>query len=191
MNLELFRLINNLANKNKILDDIMIFFTNYVPYMFMLILVVLFIGGIVKKNSKYQKAAINVFIVTVINLALNFLIGNIFYVNRPFVNNKVNLLLPHVQDASFPSDHATGTMSIALGLGKYNRLIGTILTMLSFVVGFSRIYVGHHYPLDVVGAYIIVFITSNLYSYKIRGIVDKLYDRIVNKAYFFKLKIKR
>lgn len=183
MNLEFFRAINNLANKNRILDDIMIFFTSYVPYIFMLILAVVFIWGIVKKNSKYQKAAINVFILTVINLTLNFLIGSVFYVNRPFVNNKVNLLLPHAQDASFPSDHATGTMSIALGLGKYNKHIGIILTILSFVVGFSRIYVGHHYPLDVVGAYIIVFITSNLYSYKIRGIVDKLYDKIVNKAY--------
>lgn len=182
MNLEIFRLINNLANKNRVLDDIMIFFTNYVPYMFMLIVAFIFILGVARKNSEYQKAAINVFFLAVINLTLNFLIGNIFYVNRPFVNNKVNLILPHVQDASFPSDHAAGTMSIAIGLGKYNRLLGTILTILSFIVGFSRIYVGHHYPLDVVGAYIIVFITSNLYSYKIRGIVDKLYDRIINKA---------
>ncbi len=182
MNLELFRLINNLANKNKILDYSMIFSTKYVPYMFMLILAFVFILGIVKKNSEYKKAAINVIILTVINLFINFLIGSVFYVNRPFVNNKVNLLLPHAKDASFPSDHATGTMSIALGLGKYNRLLGTILTILSFVVGFSRIYVGHHYPLDVIGAYIIVFITSNLYSYKIRGIVDKLYDKIVNNT---------
>ena len=90
--------------------------------------------------------------------------------------------MPHVQDASFPSDHAAGTMSIALGLGKYSKQLGVILTILSFVVGFSRIYVGHHYPLDVAGAYIIVFITSNLYSYKVTGAVDKLYDKIVNKA---------
>ena len=181
MNLELFRLINNLANKNRILDDIMIFFTNYIPYMFMSILVFVFVLGVIKKNSEYQKSAINVFFLTVINLTLNFLIGSVFYVNRPFVNNKVNLLMPHVQDASFPSDHAAGTMSIALGLGKYSKQLGVILTILSFVVGFSRIYVGHHYPLDVLGAYIIVFITSNLYSYKVTGAVDKLYDKIVHK----------
>jgi len=115
------------------------------------------------------------------NLVLSFIIGGIYYVDRPFVNNKVNLLFTHTKDASFPSDHATGTMSIALGLGKHNKLLSIILTILSMIVGFSRVYVGHHYPMDVIGAYVIVFATSYIYNLKLRSKVESLYGLIERK----------
>ncbi|MFL0198014.1 undecaprenyl-diphosphatase [Clostridium sp. WILCCON 0269] len=181
MNMELFRLINNLANKNIVLDKIMIFFSKDVPYIFMAVITIVFILGITKKNCNYRKVAFNTFIITVINLILNFIIGGIYYVDRPFVHNKVNLLLPHAVDASFPSDHATGTMSIALGLTKYNKLFGTMLTVISIIVGFSRVYVGHHYPMDIIGAYIIVFGTSYLYNLKLKSKVENLYEVVEKK----------
>ncbi|WP_297421710.1 phosphatase PAP2 family protein [Clostridium sp.] len=181
MNMELFRVINDLANKSAVLDKIMIFFSEDVPYIFMAIIAIVFILGMVKKNCSYRKAAVDTFIITVINLILGFIIGGVYYVDRPFVHNKVNLLFPHVQDASFPSDHATGTMSIALGLKKYNKILSTILTITSIIVGFSRVYVGHHYPMDVIGAYIMVWTTSYIYNLKLRSKVDYLYELIENK----------
>ncbi|WP_411678973.1 undecaprenyl-diphosphatase [Clostridium thailandense] len=181
MNMELFRLINNLANKNNVLDKIMIFFSKDVPYIFMAVLAIIFILGITRKNCEYRKIAFNTFVITVINLILSFIIGGIYYVDRPFVHNKVNLLLPHATDASFPSDHATGTMSIALGLTKYSRLLSRMLTVISIIVGFSRVYVGHHYPMDVIGAYIIVFGTSYLYKLKLESKVGNLYEVVEKK----------
>lgn len=179
--MEIFRIINNLANKNILMDETMIFFSTCVPYIFMAILVLVFASGIVNKNGNYRKAAVNTFIITAINLLLNFLIGSIYYVDRPFVHNKVNLLFPHVEDASFPSDHATGTMSIALGLQKYNKLVSKLLIGLSIIVGFSRVYVGQHYPMDVIGSYIIAFITNHFYNMKIRNSINNLYDKTENK----------
>lgn len=46
MNMELFRLINNLANKNIVLDKIMIFFSKDVPYIFMAVIAIVFILGV-------------------------------------------------------------------------------------------------------------------------------------------------
>lgn len=178
MNMELFRLINNLANRNIVLDKIMVFFSKDVPYIFMAILAFIFILGIIKDKEDYRKASINAIVITVINLALSFIIGSIYYVDRPFVHSKVNLLISHTADASFPSDHATGTMSIALGLGKYSRILGIIMTILSLIVGFSRVYVGNHYPLDVIGAYIIVSITSYLYNLLLKSKIEEIYSRI-------------
>jgi len=182
MNMELFRLINNLANKNTVLDKIMIFFSKDVPYIFIAVAVITFILGITKRDIYSRKVVVSTFLITVINLTLNFIIGNMYYVDRPFVHNKVNLLFPHVQDASFPSDHAAGTMSIALGLTKYNKLFGRVLTVLSVIVGFSRVYVGHHYPMDVVGAYILVFATNYLYNLKLRNRLENLYESAENKV---------
>ncbi len=187
MNMEFFRLINNLANKNATLDCIMIFFSKYVPYIFMVAIVIAFIEGIRKRNSHYRKVAVNTFIITAINLIISFIIGNICYIDRPFVHNKVNLLLPHTKDASLPSDHAMGTMSIALGLEKYNKLFSIILSLLSVIVGFSRVYVGHHYPLDVIAAYIIVFVTSYIYNQKFASKVGNIYEAIEKKIVLAKV----
>ncbi|NFI08574.1 phosphatase PAP2 family protein [Clostridium botulinum] len=181
MNMEFFRLINNLANKNSVLDKIMIFFSKDIPYIFMAIVAIVFILGITKKNCDYRKVAINTFIIAVINLTISFIIGGVYYVDRPFVHNKVNLLYIHAKNSSLPSDHAIGTMSIALGLIKYNKLLSLILTVFSIIVGFSRVYVGHHYPLDIIGAYIIVFATNYIYNLKLRNKVESLYEAVEKK----------
>jgi len=189
MNMELFRLINNLANKNGVIDRIMIFFSNYVPYIFMAVTVIVFILGIKQKKCKYREIAFSTIFITIINMMINLIIRSIFHVDRPFIHNKVNLLVPHDAASSFPSNHATGTMSIALGLGKYNKTLEVIMTILSIIVGFSRVYVGDHYPADVIGAYVIVFATSYIYNLKLRSKVENLY-RIVEKKMTTKLRFK-
>lgn len=181
MNMEFFRLINNLANKSSVLDKIMIFFSKDITYIFMAIVAIVFILGITKKNCDYRKVAVNTFIIAVINLTISFIIGGVYYVDRPFVHNKVNLLYIHAKNSSLPSDHAIGTMSIALGLRKYNKLLSLILTVFSIIVGFSRVYVGHHYPLDIIGAYIIVFATNYIYDLKLRNKVESLYEAVEKK----------
>ena len=189
MNMELFRLINNLANKNGVIDRIMIFFSNYVPYIFMAVTVIVFILGIKQKKCKYREIAFSTIFITIINMMINLIIRSIFHVDRPFIHNKVNLLVPHDAASSFPSNHATGTMSIALGLGKYNKTLEVIMTILSIIVGFSRVYVGDHYPADVIGAYVIVFATSYIYNLKLRSKVENLY-KIVEKKMTTKLGFK-
>ena len=178
MNMEIFRLINNLAAKNIFLDKVMMFFSKDMIYIFGAILVLYFLFGIVKKDKKIRRVVINTALLTGINLTLGYFIGIFYYIDRPFVHNKVNLLYPHVEDSSFPSDHAIVTMSIALGINKYNKIFGVALTILSLIVGFSRVYVGHHFPYDIVGTYIILFITSYIYNAKLSNKVTKIYDKI-------------
>ncbi|WP_026888325.1 phosphatase PAP2 family protein [Clostridium beijerinckii] len=181
MNMEIFNLINNLANKNTILDKMMIFFSEYGPYISMAVIVVVFILGLKQRKYENRKIAVSTVVVTVINMIINIIVRSIFHVDRPFVHNNVNLLLPHDSASSFPSNHATGTMSIALGLEKYNKLLSRILIILSIIIGYSRVYVGHHYPMDVIGAYIIVFVVNYIYNLKLRSRVDNLYELVEKK----------
>lgn len=178
INIMIFNAINGLAKHNIILDKLMIAFSSYVPDIFMAALAVTYIIGLVTMNEKMRGIAIDTFVITVFNLLLSFVIGVFWYVPRPFVNNKVNLLIPHAIDSSFPSDHAIGTMSIAVGINRWNKVYGRLLIVLSIIVGISRVFVGHHYPSDVIGGYAIVFVTSFLYNRFLKNIVQTIYFKI-------------
>lgn len=178
LNAVIFKLINGMAHQNILLDKLMIVMSEYVPDIFMMALALLFIMGLAKKNSKMRGLTVDTFIIIILNLLIGYVIGVIWYVPRPFVNNKVNLLIPHTMDASFPSDHAVGTMSIAVGINKYSKIYGALLAILSILVGISRVFVGHHYPADVLGGYAIVLTTSFLYNSLLKNRVQTIYFKV-------------
>lgn len=71
---------------------------------------------------------------------------------RPYVAHPshAHLLIARSHDASFPSDHATGSMALAVGILIYDRLAGLVMLALAVLVAFARVYTGTHYPGDVV-----------------------------------------
>jgi membrane-associated phospholipid phosphatase len=70
---------------------------------------------------------------------------------RPYVSHPghAHLLIARSHDASFPSDHATGSMALAVGILVYDRVAGLVMLALAVLVAFARVYTGTHYPGDV------------------------------------------
>jgi undecaprenyl-diphosphatase len=73
---------------------------------------------------------------------------------RPFVDHQgLDVLVSGKTDFSFVSDHATITMALGVGLFVANRRFGIAGIGLALLEGFCRVYMGVHYPTDVVGGF--------------------------------------
>ena len=93
-----------------------------------------------------------------LSAGLGLLVGKIiteFYDRaRPFVAHPgvVHLFASHGRDASFPSDHATASMAIAVALLLRRRFrLGALALVSAVILDFARVAVGFHYPTDVLG----------------------------------------
>ena len=176
MNDWLFLLINGMANRSVLIDAAMIGISKGIPYLYMIILVGLYIQGFRKKSFKLRGESVATGVLLVICLLGSYVLGALFYENRPFVDHlETVLIVSHAADASFPSDHAVGTMAIACGILFYRWNLGTWLVYGSILVGISRVFVGNHYPGDILGAFILVWILTAVYNKTIRRGVVRLY----------------
>ncbi|MFH1824597.1 MAG: phosphatase PAP2 family protein [Candidatus Firestonebacteria bacterium] len=156
IDITIFYFINNNL-KNPVLDFLMPIITNVKYWIFplLVVLVVLFIFG-----KKEVKIAIILGIIVVV-----FVDFFCYRVVKPFIGRiRPFYVLPHVYDLvnagylSFPSNHAANSFALATIVTYFSKKIGVCFIILSCIIGFSRIYVGVHYPFDVIGGMIIGFL---------------------------------
>lgn len=90
----------------------------------------------------------------VLALALGRGAAELFPNERPFTNHpELNQLVHHEPGQSFPSDHSLAAFAIGFAVAAFlSRRWGAVLFVVATLVGFSRVYVGVHYPADIAGA---------------------------------------
>jgi membrane-associated phospholipid phosphatase len=87
---------------------------------------------------------------TVATVAVNQPIANAVGRQRPYLALHHTLLLVHRStDYTFPSDHACMAGAVAAGVMLVSRRLGLVATVAALLMAFTRVYVGAHYPADV------------------------------------------
>jgi len=102
---------------------------------------------------------------------------------RPYaVLPHVLLLVPRSGDPSFPSDHAVMAGAVAAGVLLAHRRLGLAAAALALVMAFSRVYVGAHFPLDVLAGLALGAAVAGASYLLARPVVGALVTRLSDTA---------
>jgi undecaprenyl-diphosphatase len=146
-----FRLINNWAGQHAWLDGAMVAIARYGACLFGVTL--LWLWGVRGGRTAASDRLVvgRALAAAGLALALGQFIVAVFPRARPFGAHAVHLLVPPTTDPSFPSDHALAAFAIAVVVVATRRWIGLAMCGLAALMGGARVFVGTHYPLDVLG----------------------------------------
>lgn len=115
---------------------------------------------------KNRRFGLRGFAVIVLALVGSFLLADeflkhIFERPRPFLAiDQVNLLIAAPQDYSFPSGHASTAFAAAMAIALLDRRLAPAVVLLAVLETYSRVYLGVHYPFDVIVGAVVGMLTG-------------------------------
>ena len=92
----------------------------------------------------------------------NKMLKPLFDRTRPYYVLDYEPLIPPVGDASFPSGHTAVSFAAATAIYAINRKWGIAAYAFAVLMGFSRLYLGVHFPLDVLGGAVVGTVAAKI-----------------------------
>ncbi len=187
-NLQIFFLFYNLAHHSAFGDQLIVFFAQTFPYIVILLSIVflLFHHEVLSYKRRFNNEAIwdsfrilkqkwkeivLVFFSGIFAWVLAHYLKILIESPRPFVVFPYIHSLISETDFSFPSGHATFYMGLAFGIFLSHKKAGYWFIFFAFLIGIARIMAGIHFPVDILGG----FILGALIAYLVRFVYDRIF----------------
>ncbi len=174
--------LNGFLYHHDAIEDPLLAYVGVAEALFFLLLVVLCVFARHERFAPVRRAAVAAGLSAGLGLLIGKIITEFYDRARPFVAHPgaVHLFAKHGADASFPSDHATASMAIAVAFLLRRRFgLGALTLVFAAILDFGRVAVGFHYPTDVLGGAAIGALAALvLWAPPLRRPIDALSDFI-------------
>lgn len=173
VNIHYFRMINDLGKQYPSLNPVFFVIAEYTVYVLALSALIYWFT----RKNRNRLMIVCAGFTFLLAEALGKLAGTFHYNAQPFAElSDVNQLVVKAVNNSFPSDHTILFFSFCMTYWLFRKKAGFVWMLLAICVGISRMWVGVHYPADViVGALISIGTALSVYL-----IVPRLY--VVQRA---------
>ncbi|MBU6142305.1 phosphatase PAP2 family protein [Patescibacteria group bacterium] len=152
-------MVHGLSGRALLVDWIGIFCANYLPYILVavaLLAVVILYADWKKRFTAYAFMALSI----IMARGLVTEIIHFFYQHpRPFVTLQFTPLVPE-SGSSFPSGHTTLFFALALVMWYFNKKLGWYFIAGATIIGIARVFVGVHWPLDILGGVVLGLLST-------------------------------
>jgi undecaprenyl-diphosphatase len=143
--------INGLAGQSGLLDALMKFAAKDLVFALVLLMPLLwFWPAAVGQRSLNERIAATAVGAGALALLVALAVAHLHHASRPFVSDPATRqLIGHAADNGFPSEHATFAFAIGGAIVRRRRLVGAIALAIAVWIGFARVFVGIHWPADI------------------------------------------
>lgn len=150
----LFVFINNPAGEWWPIDWLGIFLAEYLAYLLILTAIFLFL----REKSRLRRIYFFALAALSVILARGIIAEPIRFFNyrpRPFLVLGFEPLISHSATGSFPSGHAAAFFALALVVYFFDKQWGWRFLAAALLMGIARIFVGVHWPTDILAGALI------------------------------------
>jgi undecaprenyl-diphosphatase len=159
MDVSLFHLINSLAGHGRMMDAVIVFCAEYMPYALATL-----IFGVTLWRTRDWRMPLTALVSAAVARGVVKTVILLFYARpRPFVVlSGVHQLIAAKGEEyqSFPSGHALFFFAVAAAAYGYNRRLGWWLFAGATVMGIARVAAGVHWPSDILAGAILGIVTA-------------------------------
>jgi undecaprenyl-diphosphatase len=116
-------------------------------------------------------------------LAVNLIIHAIYDRPRPYESHSIAHPWSSSTDASFPSDHASASLAIAFAVLAFDTTVGALFLVAALLITAGRVFIGAHYPGDVVASLAVALASAFLVVRLARPVVAalvRLFERVTD-----------
>lgn len=100
------------------------------------------------------------------------IVNELYFRERPFNLHEAKLIFYAPTDSSFPSNSTAAMFGLSIPILKTRMRVGMMMLLASMCLGLCRIYVGVHFPGDVIGG-VLVALLSFCVTILLFKVIDK------------------